>query len=181
MVGILWDMTSDAPSGPLVVTVDAEGRPRGTADRLLAHTAPGIRHLAFSAVVFDPAGRMLLQRRALDKPTFGGCWANACCSHPRPGEDVIEAARRRVSEELGVVLEDPVVRGSFSYTATDPVTGMVESEFDVVVAGTISGPLRVDPTEVAEISWFSQTDLAGADLQWAPWLEGVLRIVDWRL
>ena len=47
-------------------------------------------------------GELLLQRRAFKKYHSGGLWTNTCCSHPRPGENVSEAAVRRLEEEMGL-------------------------------------------------------------------------------
>jgi isopentenyl-diphosphate delta-isomerase len=162
-----------------VVLVDDTGQPVGAMGKNAAHTAPGSRHLAFSVVVKNTRGQMLLQRRHPDKPTFGGTWANACCSHPRPGEGVIRAARRRVREELGVQLIDPREVGRFVYEATDEATGMVEHELDVVITGIISGKLEPDETEIAELRWISRDDLEHEDLELAPWFPRVLEIVGW--
>src|SRR5687767_11187246 len=85
-----------------LVLVDEHDRPLGTAEKLAAHQRGGTLHRAFSVFLFNDAGRMLLQQRAAGKYHFGGLWTNACCSHPRPGEAVEDAARRRVREELGV-------------------------------------------------------------------------------
>lgn len=163
----------------LVVVVDAAGQAVGTLGKTEAHTAPGTRHLAFSVVVTDTRGRMLIQRRHPGKPTFGDTWANACCSHPRPAEGVVRAARRRVKEELGVQLIDPREVGRFVYEATDPKTGMVESELDVVVTGVIAGTLKPDPEEVAEVRWLTREELHSSDLSFAPWFDDVLKVIGW--
>jgi isopentenyl-diphosphate delta-isomerase len=162
-----------------VVVVDQTGQAVGSMDKTRAHTAPGTRHLAFSVVVKNTRGQMLFQRRHPEKQTFGDTWGNACCSHPRPGEGIITAARRRVREELGVQLIDPREIGRFVYEATDESTGMVESELDVVVSGVISGKLEPNEDQVAEVRWMSRDEFAGQNLQMAPWLPGVLGVVGW--
>src|SRR3972149_2428433 len=99
-----------------VVLVDERDAPTGTADKLAAHRS-GALHRALSVFVFDGSGRLLLQRRAADKYPSGGLWANTCCSHPRPGEDVTVAAHRRLREEMGFDCElSPA--GSFVYPAS---------------------------------------------------------------
>src|SRR5688500_14749912 len=77
-----------------VVLVDAEDREVGTAPKLDAHRS-GQLHRAISVFVFNSAGDVLLQRRAVGKYHSAGLWSNACCTHPRPGESVLDAARRR--------------------------------------------------------------------------------------
>src|ERR1700752_1262392 len=86
----------------LVELVDAAGAPCGTATVAQAHSAPGLRHRAFSVHLFDGHGRMLLQQRAAAKTRFALRWANAACGHPAPGEAVGNAAKRRLAEEVGI-------------------------------------------------------------------------------
>ncbi len=170
---------SGAPAHAVVVTVDEDGRPTGVMNKAAAHRGAGVRHLAFSVVIFDHEERMLLQRRTEDKATFGGHWANACCSHPFPGESIVAAAERRVREELGVALVGATEQGRFSYAAIDPATGMGENELDVVVVGRIGSDPVPDDGEIAELRWFTRAELASSDLLRAPWLDGVLEIVGW--
>ena len=86
--------------GDLVVLVGEDGADVGTAPRASVHTTDTRLHRAFSAYLFDEAGRLLMTRRALHKRTWPGVWSNACCGHWAPGEDAVAAARRRVPEEL---------------------------------------------------------------------------------
>jgi isopentenyl-diphosphate Delta-isomerase len=163
----------------LVERVDPAGRPVGEATVTAAHTAPGILHRAFSVVLQDDTGRVLLQRRAAAKTRFPLRWANSCCGHPRPGEPVVTAARRRLAEELG--LHDPVPLrevGILVYRATDPATGRVEHEYDHVLLGRVGAALtlRPDPAEVAEVRWLGQ-GLPDGPEDPAPWLAGVLAVV----
>src|SRR5262245_15806998 len=85
-----------------VILVDAADVETGTAEKLDAHRR-GLRHRAISVFIRNRAGALLLQRRNPGKYHSGGLWANACCSHPAPGENVSEAAPRRLREELGIV------------------------------------------------------------------------------
>ncbi len=102
-----------------VILVDEQDRDIGVAEKLLAHQK-NLLHRAFSVFIFrqSPGSHLelLLQQRALHKYHSGGLWTNTCCSHPRPGETVIEAGQRRLREELGVVtpLAD---NGWFQYNA----------------------------------------------------------------
>jgi isopentenyl-diphosphate delta-isomerase type 1 len=85
-----------------VIVVDRNDVQIGTAPKLEAHQN-GLRHRAISVVIGDRRGRMLLHRRAAGKYHSAGLWTNTCCSHPRPGERVIDAAVRRLAEEMGIV------------------------------------------------------------------------------
>ena len=83
--------------GAKVVLVDDADREIGVADKLDAHRS-GALHRAVSVFLFDPAGRLLVQRRALGKYHSGGLWTNSACGHPRPGEATADAARRGPGE-----------------------------------------------------------------------------------
>lgn len=167
-------MTDDV----LVVTVDETGEATGTAGRTAAHEGEGTLHLAISLQVRHTDGRWLIQRRALDKPVFGGRWANTCCTHPLPGEAPEATARRRVAEELGLEVADVAQVGTFVYRAVDPTTEMVEHEFDNVFVATVTEEpaLTVDATEIAEVAWVDDAGLderlAGTDA--APWFADVI-------
>jgi isopentenyl-diphosphate Delta-isomerase len=84
----------------LMVLVDASDRVIGTAGKIDAHRAAAL-HRAFSVIVWDGMGRLLLQKRHARKYHSGGLWSNACCGHPRPAEDIEAAALRRLTEEMG--------------------------------------------------------------------------------
>lgn len=161
-----------------VVLVAEDGSIVGESSKLAAHKAPGHLHLAFSVVLYRPDGRTLLQRRALSKYHFPGAWANACCSHPLPGDDVVASARARVREELGVdcVLEDA---GSLIYRAACEHSGLVEHELDHVLVGEIEEEPRPDPSEVAEVRWVDpRAVLEEPPESAAPWLVQVLELAE---
>src|SRR3954452_17576853 len=88
-------------SGDAVILVNADDRPVGMMGKLEAHRR-GLRHRAISVIVRDRHNRLLLQQRAAGKYHSGGLLTNTCCSHPRPGEDTIDAAQRRLVEEMGL-------------------------------------------------------------------------------
>lgn len=167
---------------PHVTLLDDLARPVGAMAKLAAHGSPGHRHLAFSVMLTDPDGRILLQRRAATKYHFAGRWANACCSHPRPGQPLLDAARQRLREELGLYDEVVLgVHGAFWYHAVDAASELVEHEYDVVIRGQIQPLVRMelDPREVAEVAWYEPSDaraLARDPALGAPWLVRVLEV-----
>jgi isopentenyl-diphosphate delta-isomerase len=139
-----------------VILVDERDRPLGTAPKLDAHR-DGRLHRAFSVLVFNDAGELLLQQRAPGKYHSGGLWSNTCCSHPRPGEGVLEAGRRRLREEMG--FECPLRhQTSFVYRA-DVGSGLIEHELDHVLLGYWDGEPLPDPAEVHSWAWVPLADL----------------------
>lgn len=166
----------------LVELVDREGTATGSCTVAEAHTLPGILHRAFSVILLDDQGRVLVQQRAASKTRFPLRWANACCGHPAPGEAVAEAAGKRLGEEIGVREATLQEAGVYLYRAEDPHTGRVEHEYDHVLVGRVTsgGWLQTDPVEVAGVRWVSpswlRADLAASPDQYAPWLAGVLRV-----
>lgn len=133
-----------------VVLVDWLDRPVGTEEKLEAHRK-GLLHRAFSVLIRNEQGDLLLQRRAGGKYHSGGLWSNTCCSHPRPEEELRSAARRRLSEEMGFETE---LEPAFSFVyRTELGGGLVEHEFDHVLLGRWEGVPRPDPEEVGDWRW----------------------------
>lgn len=165
----------------LVELVDADGRAVGTATVEEAHRPPGRLHRAFSVLLIDPAGRLLMQQRAAVKTRFPLRWANACCGHPAPGESPTAAATRRLVDEIGLSGIALTEIGVCVYRADDPDTGRVEHEYDHVLLGRVAPTpqLRPDPTEVAAVRWVTpnelHADLLARPKSYAPWLAGVAR------
>lgn len=139
-----------------VILVDARDNAIGTADKLDAHRE-GRLHRAFSVFVFNHRGEMLLQRRAKGKYHSGGLWSNTCCSHPRPGEATAEAAKRRLSEEMGFSCALDTV-SAIVYRA-DVGNGLVEYEYDHLLVGRWSGSPDPDPGEVEDWRWIATDTL----------------------
>ncbi|MDT0302034.1 isopentenyl-diphosphate Delta-isomerase [Streptomonospora wellingtoniae] len=167
------DATGSAESpGPAaeerVVLLDGGHRPVGTADKRLVHGPRTPLHLAFSCYVFDPEGRLLVTRRALDKAAWPGVWTNSFCGHPGPGEPLEEALHRRAREELGISLEGvTVLLPEFAYCATD-ASGIVENEFCPVYRAATRDTPHPEPGEVAEWVWVEWADFAEVARR-APW------------
>ena len=147
-----------------VILVNEADMPVGRMEKIEAHRK-ALLHRAFSVFIFDSRGRMLLQRRAQGKYHSPGLWTNACCSHPRPGEDTAAAAARRLREELGFTtgLEEIF---SFTYkTVFD--NGLTEFEFDHVFIGQYDGDVRPDPAEVSDFCYLDMDRIA-TDLDTRP-------------
>lgn len=132
-----------------LILVDIFDRPIGSGEKMWTHEH-GRLHRAFSVFIIHN-GRMLLQRRNPEKYHSGGLWANACCSHPRVGEELTDAVRRRLIEELGVEAHSEELF-SFVYRCAFG-NGLVEYECDHVFLADYSGALNVDPAEISEVRW----------------------------
>ena len=142
-----------------VVLVDAGDREIGTEEKMEAHRR-GLLHRAISVFVFRPDGSLLLQRRAWEKYHSGGLWTNTCCTHPRPGESVAAAARRRLREEMGFECE---LREVFDFTYRAELDGeLIEHELDHVFFGVWDGTPAPNPDEVAEWRWDPPSRFPGA-------------------
>lgn len=137
-----------------IVLVDEMDRARGTAEKMLAHKK-ALCHRAFSIFLFRGNAEnleLLIQQRQHDKYHCGGLWTNTCCSHPRPGEGLLDAANRRLKEEIGVAI--PLCyKGSFHYIASFE-NNLTENEVDHVFVGHQDpGLLSPDTKEIANLKW----------------------------
>ncbi len=139
-----------------VVLVDAKDNEVGRAPKLAAHRA-GLLHRAISVFLTNSAGELLLQRRADGKYHSPSLWSNACCTHPRPGEQPHAAALRRLEEELGIRAELAYLT-SFIYKA-ELGNGLWEHELDHLFVGRTDELPQPDPAEVAEWRWASAAEL----------------------
>ena len=133
-----------------LILVDQHDREIGTAEKIETHRR-ALLHRAFSVIVWDSAGRQLLQKRAITKYHSGGLWSNACCGHPRLGETVEAAAARRLEEEMGFAC--PLSRlGTIQYHASFE-NGLSEHEIVHVFRGQYDGAITPDPAEAEGYQW----------------------------
>lgn len=133
-----------------VILVDENDNEIGIEEKMKAHEDARL-HRAFSIFIFNSNGEMLLQQRACDKYHSGCLWTNACCSHPRPGETVEQAAHRRLMEELGF---DTDMRKAFHFIYKAEFDhGLTEHEFDHVFIGQYDGSINSNPDEVEDFKW----------------------------
>lgn len=151
-------MTPNEKSPPeeRVILVDPDDRETGTSEKIAAHRS-GALHRAFSVVIWDAHNRILLQKRHIGKYHSGGLWTNACCGHPRPGEDVHAAAQRRLQEEMGIQC-DLEGLGTITYRAAFE-NGLIEHEIVHVFRGLYEGDIRPDPVEADGYEWAGLEDV----------------------
>jgi isopentenyl-diphosphate delta-isomerase type 1 len=157
---------ADWPDDDEVVLLDEADRPIGVGRKSQVHHDATPRHLGFSCYLVDERRRVLVTVRATSKTSFPGVATNTACGHPRPGEAVADAARRRLDKELGIadVPDARVVLPDFGYTARTEV--LVENEAcPVLVARTDSEAVpALDPTEVEEAWWVDWAEFRAAAL-----------------
>lgn len=135
-----------------VILVDEHDNETGTMEKMEAHQK-GLLHRAFSIVIFNSKGEMLLQQRAAEKYHSGGLWTNACCSHPQPGETLEEAGKRKLLQEMGFVC-DLNYSHKFIYKV-ELDNHLTEYEWDYVLIGYYDGAPSVNPDEAQ--SWKYQS------------------------
>lgn len=135
-----------------VILVDEQDNPVGSMGKMEVHEK-AILHRAFSVFIFNEKGEILLQQRAVGKYHSAGLWTNTCCSHPRPGEDTMHAAQKRLKEEMGFSTE---LTKAFSFIYKAPFdNGLTEYEFDHVFTGVYNGTVEPDPNEVSNYRYQS--------------------------
>jgi isopentenyl-diphosphate delta-isomerase len=139
-----------------VILVDENDNEIGLMHKTMAHEI-GVLHRAVSVFVINLAGDWLLQRRALHKYHSAGLWTNTCCSHPLPGESNIDAANRRLMEEMGLKCE---LNELFSFTYREIFeNGLIEHEFDHVFLGVSNQFPVINDLEVAEYKYLNYEEL----------------------
>ncbi len=146
-----------------VVLVDKKDRAIGTEEKIEAHRK-GKLHRAFSVILFNKEKETLIQKRAESKYHSGGLWANTCCSHPGPKEEIARAAKRRLKEEMGISCD---LKKVFSFIYKAKLGNLTEYEFDHVFLGRFDGEPKPDKKEVAAWKWINLRDLE-ADIKKNP-------------
>lgn len=165
-----------------VVLVDEQDREIGLEEKLAAHEK-NLLHRAFSVFIFrnKSTPELLLQQRALNKYHCPGLWTNTCCSHPRANENILDAGKRRLQEELGFSAELTDL-GWFHYNAHFD-NGLSEHEIDHVLIGALpqNHLIQLNPNEVHAIRWISieavEKELAAQPETFTPWFKQALSIV----
>jgi isopentenyl-diphosphate delta-isomerase len=155
-----------------VVLVDELDQPKGTMEKLEAHKQ-GVLHRAFSIFIFNSKQELLLQKRANDKYHCGGLWTNTCCSHQRPNESTLDAAHRRLKEEMGMEC-NLETKFAFVYKANFN-NGLTEHEFDHVLFGVSDDEPCINNEEVDSYKYMPleeiQRDLKSNEHLYTPWFK----------
>jgi isopentenyl-diphosphate delta-isomerase len=167
-------MNASAADSELLILVDEADREIGQLSKAECHRGAGVLHRAFSLLIFNEAGELLLQQRSAQKRLWPLYWSNSCCSHPRSHETIEEAIHRRLYEELGVRCPLQFLF-KFRYQAQFDAAGS-ERELCSVYIGTCGEPLRINPHEISDWRWVApqalQEQITGVDAgQFTPWFK----------
>ena len=147
-----------------VVLVDKNDNKLGLMPKMEAHLK-GELHRAFSVIIFNTQGKILLQKRASTKYHTPNLWSNTCCSHQRDNEDNISAGKRRLSEEMGFIT-DLFNFDSFIYRV-EFSNGLIEHENDHIMIGVFDGVPKPNLNEVDEWKWID-IDILANDMEINP-------------
>ena len=158
-----------------VILVNKKDEVVGTEEKMKAHQQ-GKLHRAFSIFLFNKKGETLIQKRAKSKYHSGGLWTNTCCSHPRPDENLGQAAKRRLKEEMGISCN---LKKIFSLIYKAKVGNLTEYEFDHVFFGRFDGKPKPNKKEVADWQWIKLADLKN-DIKknpqkYTPWFKIIVK------
>lgn len=159
----------------LVVLVDKNNRKIGVEEKIKAHKE-GKLHRAFSIFIFNSNGELLIQQRAKTKYHSAGLWSNTVCSHPKPNETYLQAAHRRLKEEMGF---DCKLKKLFCFTYKAKLTeGLIENEYDCVFIGKFDGKPKPNYKEIMDYKWISikelKKDIISHPNKYSVWFKMVL-------
>ena len=138
-----------------IILVDKNDREIGKGEKLKVHQE-GKLHRAFSIFIFNSKGDLLIQKRADTKYHSPGLWTNTCCSHPRVGEPLDKATKRRLKEEMGIEAE---LKEIFSFLYKVRLDDLVENEFDHVFIGEFEGEPKINKEEASQWKWINPEEL----------------------
>lgn len=139
-----------------IPVVDDQDQIIGYEEKLLVHRK-GLLHRAFSILVFNDNGDLLIHKRAYNKYHSSGLWTNTCCGHPNPGESMEDAVSRRLEEEMGFTC-DLSFGFKFHYKTTFD-NGLTENEIDHVYFGKYNDDFVVNSDEVVDFKWVSMDEV----------------------
>ena len=154
-----------------VILVNKKDKVIGVEEKMKAHLQ-GKLHRAFSIILFNRKGEVLIQKRAKSKYHSAGLWTNTCCSHPRPKEKIDQAAKRRLKEEMGI---ETNLKKIFSFIYKAKLGSLVEYEFDHVFFGRFNGKPKPNEKEVEDWQWIKladlKTNIAKNPQKYTPWFK----------
>jgi len=154
-----------------LMLVDENDNEIGYEEKEKTHRGDLSLHRAFSVLIFNSKGQMLIQKRSNKKKTWPGFWANACCSSPKKGEETVDAAKRRMEEELGFNCDLKFLFKFWYKVKYDEEWG--ENEIDWVFEGHYDGDIKPDKNEIEEFKFIDieelKEDVKNNPEKYAPW------------
>lgn len=142
-----------------VILVNEKDEIQGYTNKMEAHKK-GILHRAISVFIFNTKGEWLLQQRASHKYHSSELWSNTACTHPMKNETELDAANRRLKEEMGMITTLKKVF-DFQYKAYLD-NGLIENELDHVFIGITDENPVINPDEVSNYGYLSTEELKNA-------------------
>jgi isopentenyl-diphosphate delta-isomerase len=157
-----------------LILVDAADHVVGRLSKSRCHDGKGVLHRAFSLLIFNTAGELLIQQRSASKRLWPLYWSNSCCSHPRSGEAMETATQRRLREELGITCPLHFLF-KFQYQAQFDAMGS-EHELCSVFIGTCPLQIKADPNEISAWRWVDPEELQSqltppTGIEFTPWFK----------
>jgi len=157
-----------------VILVDQNDNPIGKEDKVKCHLPNGKLHRAFSALIFNSEGKLLLTKRSEGKMLWPNEWDGTVASHPRESETYVSSAERRMPEEIGIDCKMSYVN-KFEYHVSYKDIGS-ENE----ICGTLIGAIdsfdksSLIKGEISEIKWINPDELKNELEQnmdaYCPWM-----------
>ena len=157
-----------------VILVDQNDNPIGKEEKVKCHLPNGKLHRAFTALIFNGNGKLLLTKRSDKKMLWPGYWDGTVASHPRESETYVSSAERRMPEEIGIDCKMNYMN-KFEYHVPYKDIGS-ENE----ICGTLIGIVDdFDETclikdEISEIKWIDPDELKNELQQnmdmYCPWM-----------
>ena len=179
------DVIQSEMMGEMCLVVDSDDNVIGADTKLICHKDKGIRHRAFSVLIFDSLGRLLVQKRSSEKITFPGVWANSCCSHPLDVESendgangVENAAKRKLDQELGITSEitdnwsfNHIGRMEYSCRWNED---WIEREIDHIMVVIADTEVNHNENEISDVLWADASEIARMMEGSGDWAEEVI-------
>ena len=165
-----------------LILVNEKDEPIGTEEKVKCHLPQGILHRAFTALLFDKNGNLVLTRRAKEKMLWPNDWDGTFASHPRESETYVSSGERRMPEELGIHCKlDYLFK--FEYHVPYKDVGS-ENEICGTLIGIVDDPSKIRKIEgeIDEIKLISSNDLL-SELEktpqiYCPWMIIALELLE---
>jgi isopentenyl-diphosphate delta-isomerase len=142
-----------------VILVDENDNPIGKEEKMKCHLPNGKLHRAFTALIFNNEGKLLLTKRSEGKMLWPNDWDGTVASHPRESETYASSAERRMPEEIGISCKMNYVN-KFEYHVPYKDVGS-ENEICGTLIGTIDSfdESSMIKDEISEIKWINPDEL----------------------